>query len=68
MVRVTALRNAQAAHRNAFAQRASKPAHKSLARINKDAATKARRVIKEVSPTVFRVSEKAEGVDAGVLA
>ncbi len=41
-------RKAQAAVRNAFGQRTLKPTYKSAARINKDAGSKAKRVIKEV--------------------
>ena len=56
-VRQDSLRTAQAAVRNAFTQRALKPTYKSAARINKDAGTKARRVVKEVS-TAFEVSTR----------
>ena len=46
-------RKAQAAVRNAFTQRAYKPTFKSAARINKDAGSKAKRVIKEVSASPY---------------
>ena len=42
-------RTAQAAMRNAFTQRPLKPTFKSTARINKDAGSKAKRVMKEAS-------------------
>ena len=45
-----ASRTAQACVRNAFAQRPMKPSFKSIARINKDAMMKGKRVVKEVSP------------------
>ena len=48
-VKQDSLRTAQAAVRNAFSQRPLKPTYKSAARIHKDAGTKARRVVKEVS-------------------
>lgn len=44
-----ASRTVQACIRNAFAQRAMKPSFKSVARVNKDAITKGKRVVKEVS-------------------
>jgi hypothetical protein len=44
-----ASRTAQACVRNAFAQRPMKPSFKSIARINKDAMMKGKRVVKEVS-------------------
>lgn len=48
-VKQNAVRTSGACIRNAVSQRALKPSYKSVARINKDAATKARRVVKEVS-------------------
>ena len=42
-------RTAQACVRNAFLQRTMKPTYKSLARLNKDAGTRGRRVVKEVN-------------------
>lgn len=43
-----AIRKAEACQRNAFFQRASKPTYKSIARIKKDSAVKAKKVVKEV--------------------
>lgn len=56
VVKQDAQRTIQAALRNAFSQRAMKPTFKSTTRINKDAASKAKRVIKEVSATQVTVS------------
>ena len=47
VVKQDSARTAQAAMRNAFTQRSLKPTFKSAARINKDAGSKAKRVIKE---------------------
>lgn len=46
------LRVGQACMRNAFTQRQMKPTFRSAARINKEAASKAKRVIKEVSSPI----------------
>ena len=55
--------------RNAFAQRAMKPSFKSIARINKDAMMKGKRVVKEVSCSWFLEvrGEKELMTDACIL-
>jgi hypothetical protein len=67
-----ASRTAQACVRNAFAQRAMKPSFKSIARINKDAMMKGKRVVKEVSCSCFlgldnTAREEELMTDAGIL-
>lgn len=52
-VKQNAVRTSQACMRNAFAQRPMKPSYKSIARVNKDAITKGKRVVKEVSPSTL---------------
>jgi DNA helicase INO80 len=58
VVKQDSARKAQAAVRNAFSQRSMKPTFRSTARINKDAGTKARKVIKEVSAVSPSGSER----------